>query len=188
MRRRATPHAVRIIGGQWKRFRVPVPPHVGVRPTADRVRETLFNWLTPFIEGARCLDLFAGTGALGFEAASRGAREVYLVEQEASAVASLRSVCQELGASQLRIIHGEAMTWLEAPPITFDIVFLDPPYRHAMIAPVCRQLELGGWLGRGSLIYLEHARDEARFDLPRNWEISREATAGRVRYCLARRD
>jgi 16S rRNA (guanine966-N2)-methyltransferase len=165
-----------------------VPPHPDVRPTPDRVRETLFNWLAPSIEGARCLDLFAGTGVLGLEAASRGAREVYLVEQEPVVVESLRSVCARLGASGVYVVHNEAIAWLATRPSAFDIVFLDPPYRYAMIGAVCRRLESGGWLAPGSLIYVERAREEAGADPLPDWTIVREATAGRVHYCLMRRD
>ena len=127
--RRALPHQVRIIGGTWKRTLLPVADRPGLRPTPDRVRETLFNWLGQDLSGWRCVDAFAGTGALGLEAASRGAADVLLVESEGALVDQLRSVIQRLNAEQVRVQRGNALSVLATlPPGSVDLVFLDPPF------------------------------------------------------------
>jgi 16S rRNA (guanine(966)-N(2))-methyltransferase RsmD len=126
---RAAPHEVRIIGGQWKRTRLPVADRPGLRPTPDRVRETLFNWLGQDLTGWRCVDAFAGTGALGLEAASRGATDVLLVEAEGALVDQLRDVVKRLSAEGVRVQRGNALTVLAGlPPASVDLVFLDPPF------------------------------------------------------------
>ena len=127
--RRAMPHQVRIIGGTWKRTLLPVADRPGLRPTPDRVRETLFNWLGQDLTGWRCVDAFAGTGALGLEAASRGAGDVLLVEAEGALVDQLRAIVQRLGAQQVRVQRGNALSVLATlPPASVDLVFLDPPF------------------------------------------------------------
>jgi 16S rRNA (guanine966-N2)-methyltransferase len=127
--RRPRPHQVRIIGGQWKRTPLPVADRPGLRPTPDRVRETLFNWLGQDLAGWRCVDAFAGTGALGLEAASRGAAEVLLVEAEGALVDQLRSIVQRLDAQNVRVQRGNALSLLAAlPPASADLIFLDPPF------------------------------------------------------------
>jgi 16S rRNA (guanine(966)-N(2))-methyltransferase RsmD len=127
--RRALPHQVRIIGGSWKRTRLEVPDRPGLRPTPDRVRETLFNWLGQDLTGWRCVDAFAGTGALGLEAASRGAADVLLVEAEGALVDQLRAVIRRLQAANVRVQRGNALTVLAGlPPGSVDLVFLDPPF------------------------------------------------------------
>lgn len=126
---RTAPHEVRIIGGAWKRTRLPVADRPGLRPTPDRVRETLFNWLGQDLGGWRCVDAFAGTGALGLEAASRGAADVLLVESEAALVDQLRAIVKRLDASNVRVQRGNALNVLAAlPPASMDVVFLDPPF------------------------------------------------------------
>lgn len=152
----ATPGAVRIIGGVWRGSKLPVPERSGLRPTPDRVRETLFNWLAPVIAGSRCLDLFAGTGALGLEAASRGAGEVLLVERDPAAVAALRSHVERLRASQVRIHAGDALDLLRQPPAQpFNLVFLDPPYDAGLLAPALAAVRASHWLAPGALVYCE---------------------------------
>ena len=127
--RRSRPNQVRIIGGQWKRTPLPVADRPGLRPTPDRVRETLFNWLGQDLTGWRCVDAFAGTGALGLEAASRGAADVLLVEAEGALVDQLRAVAKKLDARNVRVQRGNALTVLAAlPPAGVDLVFLDPPF------------------------------------------------------------
>jgi 16S rRNA (guanine(966)-N(2))-methyltransferase RsmD len=127
--RRSLPHQVRIIGGAWKRTLLPVADRPGLRPTPDRVRETLFNWLGQDLTGWRCVDAFAGTGALGLEAASRGAGDVLLVEAEGALVDQLRAVVQRLGAQNVRVQRGNALTALASlPAASVDLVFLDPPF------------------------------------------------------------
>jgi 16S rRNA (guanine966-N2)-methyltransferase len=127
--RRSLPNQVRIIGGQWKRTLLPVADRPGLRPTPDRVRETLFNWLGQDLTGWRCVDAFAGTGALGLEAGSRGAADVLLVEAEGALVDQLRAVVRRLDAQNVRVQRGNALTVLASlPPASVDLVFLDPPF------------------------------------------------------------
>jgi len=132
----AFPREVRIIGGAWKRSKLPVADRPGLRPTPDRVRETVFNWLGQSLEGWRCVDAFAGSGALGFEAASRGAAEVVLVERDVALVAGLNAVRQRLGAQNVRVERADALQWLaRAAPRSVDLVFLDPPFDSELLAP-----------------------------------------------------
>lgn len=176
---------VRIISGQWRRRLLRVPPVGGLRPTPDRVRETLFNWLGGDIEGARCLDLFAGSGALGFEAASRGAAEVVLVEKDARAVDCMRAAASELGARQIEVIHADVHHWLEAGARPFDIVFLDPPYGSRDLGELCGRLQCNAWLAPGALVYLETRASPDSPRLPDGWQYLRRQKAGQVRYHLA---
>ncbi|MDQ6639940.1 MAG: 16S rRNA (guanine(966)-N(2))-methyltransferase RsmD [Pseudomonadota bacterium] len=130
------PNEVRVIGGVWKRSKLPVADRPGLRPTPDRVRVTLFNWLGQDLSGWRCVDAFAGSGALGFEAAARGAAEVVLVERDAVLVASLASTRQRLHAETVRIERADALQWMgRAPAGAFDVVFLDPPFDSPLLAP-----------------------------------------------------
>ena len=133
---RELPREVRIIGGQWKRTKLPVADRPGLRPTPDRVRETLFNWLGQTLDGWRCLDAFAGSGALGFEAASRGAAEVVLLERDPALVASLSATRARLEADAVRVERADALPWMaRAAPDAFDVVFLDPPFDSALLGP-----------------------------------------------------
>lgn len=132
---------VRIIGGQWKRRRLAVPDVSDLRPTPDRVRETLFNWLAPDVAGACCLDLFAGSGALGFEAASRGAARVVLVEQNTEVVEVLRQEAQTLRGKAIEVVQADALAYLKQSPEPFDIVFVDPPYGKNLVEVACRHLD-----------------------------------------------
>lgn len=161
-----------------------MPDLPGLRPTPDRVRETLFNWLMPVIDGARCLDLFAGTGALGLEAASRGAGEVCLVERDRDAAAALRQHVQRLQAAQVQVHCAEALHWLQQPPPNrFDIVFLDPPYAADLLRPAWQRLRDGGWLAPQAHVYAEWPLHEtAPIDLP-PWRSGR---AGQVAHALYR--
>jgi len=176
---------VRIISGQWRRRVLRVAAVDGLRPTPDRVRETLFNWLSGSIEGARCLDLYAGSGALGFEAASRGATEVLLVEKDERAVASMRQAASELGAEQIEIVRADVRHWLQGEATPFDIVFLDPPYASENLAELCASLEQHSWLAPGALVYLETRAFPQALELPAGWQVVRRQKAGQVRYYLA---
>ncbi len=179
------PGELRIIGGRWRGRRFPVPDLPGLRPTPDRVRETLFNWLQPVIVGARCLDLFSGSGALALEALSRGAAEAVAVESNASAVAALRAAAARFGAEGLRIDHADALSYLKGTPRPFDVVFLDPPFAADLL--VQAQAALGrGWLAHPAWIYLESAPGQAGDGLPEGWETWREKRAGDVVFRLAR--
>jgi 16S rRNA (guanine966-N2)-methyltransferase len=151
---RGLAHEVRIIGGMWKRSRLPVPDRPGLRPTPSRVRETLFNWLGQDLSGWRCLDAFAGSGALGLEAASRGAVEVVLLERDAVLLQGLRETVQRLAATQVRMARADALTWMtQAPRASFDLVLLDPPFEAAIFdAALAAAAPL---LRPGGRIYLE---------------------------------
>ncbi|HSV71816.1 MAG TPA: 16S rRNA (guanine(966)-N(2))-methyltransferase RsmD [Methylibium sp.] len=150
-RHRGPPGEVRLIGGQWKRSKLPVPSREGLRPTPDRVRETLYNWLGQDLTGWRCLDAFAGSGALGFEAASRGAAEVVLLERDAALAAGLRAVQARLGAAAVRVECTDALAWMARHPGGgFDLVLLDPPFgaglHEAAIAAAAPLVAAGGWV------------------------------------------
>ncbi len=183
---RARPGRIRIIGGEWRGRWLEVPAHCGLRPTGNRIRETLFNWLTPTVDGARCLDLFAGSGALGFEAASRGAAEVLMVDQDERTTRQLQATAKRLAATNVTVRHAEAETFLAETAGAFDIVFLDPPFRHGHVARCCELLDAGGWLREGALVYIEIEGEAVVPQLPAAWRVHRERIAGGVRYLLAR--
>jgi 16S rRNA (guanine966-N2)-methyltransferase len=175
---------LRIIGGQWRGRKVSFPDVEGLRPSPDRVRETLFNWLQPVIEGARCLDLFSGSGALGLEALSRGARRAVLVDRDARTAASLREQIALLNAQGAQLVQADALSFLAGTPEPFDVVFLDPPYRNGLLAPCCARLTQG-WLAPGARIYLEAETDLEPLPLPEEWTLLRSKRAGQVGYHLA---
>ena len=177
---------VRIIAGCWRGRKLSFAPVAGVRPTPDRIRETLFNWLSPVIRDARCLDLYAGSGALGIEAASRGASSVVLVDRDPQVVARLREQVQLLGAAQIEVVQSTVEGWLSAPAEPFDIVFLDPPFRKDLLPACMRALERGGWLAADARVYIE-AESNLELQLPENWELMRSKRAGQVDYHLATR-
>ncbi len=182
------PGRVRIVAGKWRGRRLPVPDVPGLRPTPDRIRETLFNWLAPRLEGARCLDLFAGTGVLGFEALSRGAREVLFVERSPVAVRALERAAAALGATGARIHAGDARELLQGGGSgTYDVAFLDPPFDPTggdRLTELCRLLAEGRWLAPGAVVYLERGGGEPEPSLPEGWQTMREKRAGNVRYSL----
>jgi 16S rRNA (guanine966-N2)-methyltransferase len=146
----------------------------------------LFNWLASTIEGTRCLDLFAGTGALGLEALSRGAALVVFVENSARAAAALQESAKSLDAADARILRQDALSFLKGEPQPFDIVFLDPPFAADLLGVLCRLLDEGGWLADGARIYLEQDRERTLPELPGGWTITNDKTAGQVRYALAK--
>jgi 16S rRNA (guanine966-N2)-methyltransferase len=183
----AAPGVLRIIGGTWRSRRLTFPERTGLRPTPDRVRETLFNWLQPWLPGATCLDLFAGSGALGIECLSRGAGQVVLVEKDAAAVSALRANLALLKAQGAEVVQADALAFLQGPARGFDIVFLDPPYDSGLLAASCAQLAAGAWIKREGLIYLEAAGDQD-VPLPSGWTLLRSKHAGQVGYHLARND
>ena len=177
---------LRIIAGRWRGRKLSFAPVPGLRPTSDRVRETLFNWLDPFIQGARCLDLFAGSGALGIEAASRGAAEVVMVDHDAVVVATLREQLQQLEFSGARLVQQDVNRWLTGKAEAFDIVFLDPPFRENRLPACIGLLENNGWLAAGARVYIEAERTYTP-ELPDSWELYRSKSAGQVGYHLAKR-
>ena len=177
---------MRIIGGDWRSRRLEFPASDGLRPTPDRVRETLFNWLQPWLPGAACLDLFAGSGVLGFEALSRGAGHAVLVEKDTHAAAALRTNIALLQAHNAELVQSDALAFLQRAARPFDIVFLDPPYHSDLLAGCCAQLDAGGWIRPGGLIYME-AHGVQDPPLPPGWSLLRSKRAGQVGYHLARR-
>lgn len=175
---------VRIIAGKWRSRRLMVPAVPGVRPTPDRVRETLFNWLAPILPGARCLDLFAGTGVLGFEALSRGAAWVEMVDQSAVVVEALQAAQTEFGAENVRIYRASVPNQLQTPAQPFDIVFLDPPYGENLLMPCCEYLDTHGFLASDAYVYLEAKQVIQESDLPAGWQLVKSGKAGQVYYHL----
>ncbi|HKT32892.1 MAG TPA: 16S rRNA (guanine(966)-N(2))-methyltransferase RsmD [Gammaproteobacteria bacterium] len=176
----------RIIGGQWRRRRLGFPDLPGIRPSPDRVRETLFNWLRDRLAGAHCLDLFAGSGALGLEALSRGAASVVFVDRELRVVETLRAHLDALHATGCEVLRSDALAFLRGPARVFDLVFLDPPFDSPLLATSVVTLEQGGWLAERAHVYMEYPYG-ARPALPSSWELVRESRAGRVGFGLARR-
>lgn len=169
---------MRIIGGVWRSRVIDFPNLPGLRPTPDRVRETLFNWLGQRLDGQRCLDLFAGSGALGFEAASRGAAEVVMVERDARVLDSLREQAARLGAAQVRIVAADGLDFLAGECGRFDLILLDPPFESGLLAPALARAATR--LAVGGRIYAEFGE---RPDLT-GWRVLREGHAGLSRYCL----
>jgi len=158
----------------------------GLRPTSERIRETVFNWLAPTIHGSRCLDLFAGTGALGLEALSRGSGEVILVEKSAAAARALRANAELLEATGAEVRQADALDFLQADDQgQFDIIFLDPPFATDMLGDLCRLLDKSSLLGVGSLVYLEDDRARPQTELPSGWRLLKSNSTGSVRYSLA---
>jgi 16S rRNA (guanine966-N2)-methyltransferase len=170
---------VRIIAGKWRSRIVKFPAAAQLRPTPDRVRETLFNWLGQRLDGLACLDLFAGSGVLGFESASRGARRVVMVESDRKIAAALRESASELGAAEVEVVNAEALAWLERANERFDLAFVDPPYASGLAQPALAALALR--MNPGARVYAESAQP---LEPPAAWRTLREDRAGAVRYAL----
>ena len=183
--RGAPPREVRIIGGQWKRSKLPVADLPGLRPTPDRVRETLFNWLGQDLAGWRCLDAFAGSGALGFEAASRGAAEVVMIERDAGLVRSLRETQKRLKAETLRIEQADGLAFMRRSSARFDLVFLDPPFDAGLFEPAVAAA--AGIVVPGGFVYLEADRALSGADFA-PLALHRHARAGAVHFHLLQRN
>lgn len=181
---------MRIIGGAWRGRRIPVPVSPGLRPTPDRVRETLFNWLQGRLVGTRVLDPFAGTGALGLEALSRGAAHATLVERDPTIARALRATVARFGADGAHVVEADANSLLKAGPQamggSFDLVLLDPPFAAGAEADLCKLLAVGGWLTEQAWVYVEGPSDRAIASLPSGWEAVRTLTAGAVTARLLR--
>ena len=174
---------LRIIGGQWRRRLLHFPAAADLRPTPDRVRETVFNWLGQTLEDKRCLDLFAGSGALGFEAASRAASQVVMVEHDRVACAALLANIEALQAPNIEVQCEDALRFLGLDQRQFDVVFLDPPYRRGLLPQLLAKI--GPHLAAGALIYLE--ADEIP-PIPPAYQIARRSRAGQVNYVLLESD
>lgn len=161
---------VRIIGGKWRSRQLQFPSINALRPTPDAVRETVFNWLAPTIRGRTCLDLYAGSGALGFEAVSRGAQRAFLIENNPKAAKALHSNQQKIDSGkQINITTCAALHYLSTTKETFDLVFLDPPFASDELEKACYQLQKHGLIAAKGLIYIEHACDYEKRYLPDNW-------------------
>jgi len=182
--RGANARLLRIIGGSWRGRRLRFPAAALIRPTPDRVRETLFNWLGARIVGARCLDLFAGSGALGLEALSRGAAHVTFVEREPEAVRALRATLTEWGAQGAQVERGDALAFLARSATPFDVAFLDPPFASGLLEQAAALLEGNGWLREAALIYVECGAREGVPPLPPRWVSLKAKRAGEVGYHL----
>ena len=184
---KSRPGRLRIVAGNWRSRLLDIADVPGLRPTSARIRETLFNWLEPRIHGASCLDLFAGTGALGLEALSRGARRAVFVENSTPVVDALNANIEILGAAGAVVRQMNALDYLRGEKTEqFDLVFLDPPFASDVIEDVCRRLDEQKMLADKASVYIEQARSKAEPKLPEGWEMLKNKTAGNVRYMLVR--
>jgi 16S rRNA (guanine966-N2)-methyltransferase len=176
---------VRIIGGKWRSRQLKFSATEGLRPTGSRIRETLFNWLTPYIEGARCLDLFSGSGALCFEALSRGAKNCTALENNSSAIDQLSRNKLLLDAVNLNVIATDTTRFLNTniENNQYDVVFLDPPFEKKLHTLIAQLLAEGNWLAKNALIYCELPATESHL-MPTTWQLLKDKTAGNVRFCL----
>lgn len=175
---------IRIIGGQWRGRKLPVPESPGLRPTTDRVRETLFNWLSPTIVDAKCLDCFAGSGALGLEALSRYAANATLLEMERGVAQQLQKNLATLKASNGKVVNTNTLAFLAQTGTPHDIVFVDPPFRKGLLEETLKLLESNGWLNDEALIYIESEVENGLPPVPASWHLYREKVAGQVAYRL----
>jgi 16S rRNA (guanine966-N2)-methyltransferase len=181
------PGRLRIVAGKWRSRLLPIADYKGLRPTSSRVRETLFNWLSTDIRGSHCLDLFAGTGALAFEALSRGAATATIVEKSALVADILKSSAEILDAADARIDCADALSFLSRRGNKrYDIVFLDPPFTDDLVEECCQLLHSNDWLAEVATVYIEQDKSRPLPSLPLGWEITKEQTAGHVRYVLVR--
>lgn len=179
------PGFVRLISGRWKGRRLPVLDAAGLRPTSDRVKETLFNWLMQDVASAQVLDCFAGSGSLGLEALSRYADFVILLEKDAKAAQLLKQHLKSLDTAQAEVQQTDTLLWLQKPALRqFDLVFIDPPFRQDMALPCCKALAEQGWLKPGALVYLETEKELALDQLPAHWVLLKEKVAGQLAYRL----
>ncbi len=190
---------VRIISGQWRGRKLPVQQVEGLRPTTDRIKETLFNWLAADVYQANCLDVFAGSGSLGFEALSRQAAQVTFIELDTSAARQITQNIQTLKAQNAKVMNTNALSYLsqavnqqalnaDETPKPFDLVFIDPPFRKDLIAEVVQQLEHNQWLAEDALIYIETEKELQLPAMPLNWQLMKEKQAGQVCFRLYQRN
>jgi 16S rRNA (guanine966-N2)-methyltransferase len=184
VRRAGSARVLRIIAGQWRGRKLRFPASAEIRPTPDRVRETLFNWLATAPQGAACLDLFAGSGALGLEALSRGAAHVTFVEQDEAAARELRNRLTEWQAASAQVVRTDALRYLTGKPRAFDIVFLDPPFQSQLLERAATLLQSQPWLQPNALIYVETSARSELPSLPQSWRLLRAKRAGEVGYHL----
>jgi len=178
---------LRIIAGQWRGRKIAFYEVDGLRPTSSRIRETLFNWLAPFINQCTCLDLFAGSGALGFEALSRGAVSVTMVEQHPKVARQLKQIQRDLEIENLRVIEQDAflpLSIVSDKAVKFDVVFCDPPFNKGFVPPLIKRLNASPYLAEKTMVYIETEKNHAALELPDNWQLLKDKKAGDVRYRL----
>ena len=184
-------NSLRIIAGKWRSRKLSFPDLDGLRPTADRVRETLFNWLQERVVRADCLDLFAGSGACGIEALSRGAKQVTFVDLSPVAIGAIRTNLGLLQAGEFNLVCEDSLTWLSSTRrpsgVLFDIAFIDPPFAAKLLEPSVLALEASGLLRQDALIYLETAQEIASTQMPVNWQLRKAKRAGMVYFYLYQR-
>ena len=182
----ATSGQIRIIGGNWRGRKLRFRAAPGLRPTPDRVRETLFNWLGEHVIEAHCLDLFAGSGALGLEALSRGAARCSFVDSHEGSIAAIREHLATLACDRAECHRRDAIELLQGggADTGFDLVFLDPPFQAGLLEPAASALEGNAWLADKALVYIESGTREPEPTLPANWTLHRDKSAGEVRYRL----
>jgi len=175
----------RIIGGRWRGRKIRFDDAEGLRPTTDRIRETVFNWLQPYVHQSHCLDAFAGSGVLGFEALSRGAADLVFIEQNSKTVKNLKENISTLKADKVNVVQQDALRWLSSAKgdQVFDLVFLDPPFHGGLLAQTATLLAQSGCLAKDAIIYVEHNIDETII-LPEDWFCLKEKKAGQVAYKL----
>ena len=188
MTKRPARNQLRIIGGKWRGRKIQFPNVEGLRPTSDRVRETLFNWLSDWIAGAYCLDLFAGSGALGFEASSRGAASVTLVDQHREVITALTNAKKMLAAANITIVQAQAAQFIDQAPAlaVFDLIFLDPPFGYLNLDALLKAIDNGNLLKPSGWIYLESVANRT-ITVPTGWRLHRQKQAGQVDYRLFQR-
>jgi len=175
---------VRIIGGEWRGRKIPVPDFVELRPSTDRIRETLFNWLMPYIHSARCLDIFSGSGVLGFESISRGAQLATLIDKNPQVIKHLQEQKQIFQTSAIEIVQADILQWLVQPvPTPYNIVFVDPPFASDLWLQTCQLLTEFHWLTPDAVIYIEHPAP-LDLQLPPSWHALKQQKAGNVCYGL----
>ncbi|WP_225639473.1 16S rRNA (guanine(966)-N(2))-methyltransferase RsmD [Candidatus Profftia sp. (ex Adelges kitamiensis)] len=178
---------IRIISGLWHGRKISIPSIPGLRPTTDRIRETLFNWLTPVIYNARCLDCFSGSGVLGLEAISRQASHATLLEYNSIVAAQLKKNVALINTDKVIVQNIDTLQWLLYPSHPYKIVFLDPPFRKNLLDKTINLLENNGWLSDNSYIYVETEVDNTTVEFPINWSVHRKKVAGQVSYSLYKR-
>lgn len=182
--KKSTSGFVRIISGLWRGRKLPVHDAEGLRPTTDRVKETVFNWLAQDLPQSRCLDLFAGSGSLGLEAASRQAEHVTLIELNPTAYRQLQSNVATLKATNIEVVNQDALTFLQQDGTPHHVVFLDPPFRKGLLSDTIKHLEQYGWLANDAWIYIETEKELPLEGIPAHWSLHREKTAGQVCFRL----
>lgn len=188
-KKKSQPGQLRIVAGNWRSRLLQIADLPGLRPTSSRIRETLFNWLALHVQGSRCLDLCAGTGALGIEALSRGAAKAVFVEKSRAAAEVLIDNLRVLKAGNAKVEIVDARNFLaESPEIPFDLVFIDPPFAADLHDELCRLLSEQAWLAKNARVYIELGKDQTELRLPEGWRVLKNKTAGNVRYMLASAD